>query len=424
MVNVFNRRLAVRELRIPVLLDGVVAVAPENRLAMSTEYATPAHRYVPCPNQDVIYGGGPLALELSPVVVQVPDFGGRFWMIQAVDLRTDAFADLGSMYGTKPGFYLLVGPTWAGDIPKGMTAMFRCPTSTGLVVPRVFQADTPADREAVQAAISGLDMYPLSEFDGRPTQRDWRALPRVPSRDGGKGEKRMVVPETFFDVLPKVLEDAPPLPGEEGRYAKLRAVLGAARTSPKLKAALADEAVRADKDLVDPLFEFRNWGVRLPHHWTTVRNGGAFGTDYLTRTAVARSNILVNRANETRYFYQDLAADGARLNGARRYTVTFARGHLPPVKGFWSLTLYDRTHFFAPNPLGRYSVGTKHAGLQPDADGSLTVYVQADHPGPGRAANWLPAPKGEDFSLYIRAYWPGESITQGRWTPPPVVRVE
>jgi hypothetical protein len=36
------------------------------------------------------------------------------------------------------------------------------------------------------------------------------------------------VPETFFDQLPQVLKDAPPLPGEEARYAQVLAAIAAA----------------------------------------------------------------------------------------------------------------------------------------------------------------------------------------------------
>jgi hypothetical protein len=77
--------------------------------------------------------------------------------------------------------------------------------------------------------------------------------------------------------------------------------------------------------------------VQPPHHWSTVRNGASYGTDYFMRTAIAKSNILVNRAQETSYFYQDLDADGARLNAVDRYIVTFSKGQTPPVDGFWSL---------------------------------------------------------------------------------------
>jgi hypothetical protein len=168
------------------------------------------------------------------------------------------------------------------------------------------------------------------------------------------------------------------------------------------------------------MFEFRNWGIPLPYNWSTVDNGAATGTDYFTRTALAKSNIFVNKANETKYFYQDRDVSGERLNGDKRYSVTFPKGGLPPVKGFWSMTLYNDHHFFHPNELNRYSLGTKNRGLRANPDGSLTLYVQPDPPADEWRDNWLPSPKGEDFTLYERSYWPEEAITSGRWTPPPV----
>ena len=172
--------------------------------------------------------------------------------------------------------------------------------------------------------------------------------------------------------------------------------------------------------MVAPLIEFRAWGLQLPHYWSTQDNGAHFGADYFTRTAVARSNIFVNKPNETRYFYQDLDSNGGRLNGAKPYTVTFAKDLRPPVNGFWSLTLYNEHHFFAPNDLKRYSIGTKNRHIKHHVDGSLTIYVQSDPPDEDLRANWLPAPKDGDFSLYIRAYWPKVAILDGSWTPPSV----
>lgn len=172
------------------------------------------------------------------------------------------------------------------------------------------------------------------------------------------------------------------------------------------------------------MFEFRNFGQQLPGYWSSIANGARFGTDYFTRTAVAKSNILVNSPNETRYYYQDLDASGVRLNGANRYTVTFAKDQTPPVTGFWSLSVYNEHHFFAPNALKRYSLGTKNKTLKFGDDGSLTIYVQADSPGMDKESNWLPAPRDSDFSLFMRAYWPEVAITDGTWTPPPVKRLD
>ena len=396
MVNIYNRRVNFQSLPGPGRLGGVLPAAPPNQLSMLTDYVAPSEREVACPNQDVVYGGGPLALDIEPVVLQVPDFGTRFWVYQVVDTRTDSFAELGSMYATPPGFYLLVGPDWKGEPPEKINRVFRSTTFSGYAITRVFLDDTEEDRQAVQALLSQIDMYPLSQFDGRMKTRDWSSTPDFPAPppqpDGSEAPK--VDPATFWDELATVLADTTPLPGEQAQYAKALALVDAAARDPALKATITDEAVRTERELIAPLLEFRNFGIPLPGNWTTIRNGARFGTDYFSRTAVAKSNIYVNKPNEATYFYQDLDANGARLDGSQRYTVTFAKGE-PPVKGFWSLTLYDAQHFFFPNLVDRFSLGTKNQDLVRGADGSLTLYVQPDPPSdPALQGNWLPSPRG------------------------------
>jgi hypothetical protein len=422
LVNMYNRRLAFSQMKEQRYV-GPLLEAPLNRLTMLIDYVDPEERNVACPNQDVVYGLGLLALDVSPVVIQVPDFGDRFWVYQIVDLRTDSFAQLGKMHGTTPGFYLLAGPNWQGEVPKGITRVFHASSSTGLVAPRIFQDDTPEDKRAIQGVLNGIAMYPLAEYAGRMKRMEWSKLPKVPGAPHGEEETRWVSPEKFFDELPAVLADAPPLPGEEARYAQVLAVLAAAKDNPEMKQAMIEAAKDAEDKLVNPLFQFRNYGQQLPHHWSTISNESAFGTDYFTRTAVAKSNILVNSPDETKYFYQDLDASAERLNSSNRYTVTFAKEQTPPVNGFWSLSIYNEHHFFVANAINRFSVGTKNRDLKIGSDGALTIYVQADTPtDPVQQANWLPAPKG-NFSLYIRAYWPKPAVFDGSWTPPAVQRI-
>ena len=124
LVNMYNRRLFFERVK-DFIQAGPLPSAPLNKFAMLTDYITPDQRHVACPNQDVVYGAGFLGLDISPVVIQVPDFGDRFWVYQVVDTRTDSFATLGKMYGTNPGFYMLVGPDWHGQVPKGITQVFR-----------------------------------------------------------------------------------------------------------------------------------------------------------------------------------------------------------------------------------------------------------------------------------------------------------
>jgi hypothetical protein len=418
---VYSRRRGFEKLKEPGKLGGALPAAPPNRITMLTDYILPTQREVACPNQDVAYGAGPLALDVSPVVVQVPDFGDRFWVYQVVDLRTDSFANLGKMYGSKPGFYLLVGPSFKGSVPKRINEVFTSKTSTGFLCPRVFMDDTAEDRKAIQPLIRQMDAYPLAEFDGKMKERDWTKVPDfpAPTAQAGGGEAPKVHPDTFFDDLPTLFNDAPPLPGEEVRYAEALSLVVAAQADPRIRTAIIDEAKKTQQELIEPLLQFRNYGIPLPHNWTTAPNGAQFGTDYFMRTAVARSNIFVNKPNEAKYFYQDFDSSGGRLNGASRYAITFGKGE-PPVDGFWSLTLYDDQHFFAPNEIKRYSIGTKNKDLKRNADGSVTISVQAE--ASAEQSNWLPAPKSAEFSLFIRAYWPKTEVVDGSWTPPPVER--
>jgi hypothetical protein len=196
-----------------------------------------------------------------------------------------------------------------------------------------------------------------------------------------------------------------------------------AAADPAVAAEIRQAAAEAERDEVTPMFEFRNLGRPLPAHWTTLVNGAAFGTDYRTRTAVAASNVFVNRHRETKYYFQDLDLHGRRLEGSRDYTVTFLPGELPPARGFWSLTLYDEHHGLPQAVDGKVAVGSRDSGLRYKADGSLTIVVSraavATDIDDGPAGNRLVAPDGV-FSLYLRIYWPDESALDGTWTPPPV----
>src|SRR5271165_3097218 len=122
------------------------------------------------------------------------------------------------------------------------------------------------------------------------------------------------------------------------------------------------------------------------------------------------------------YFYTDNDSKSQQLVGIWSYSVTFAKGQLPPVKGFWSLTMYNPAHFFAPNPLNRFALGTKNKSLKYNPDGSLTIYFGNKSPGKEKESNWLPAPIG-NFSIWIRAYWPDQAILDGTWKPPVIARL-
>jgi hypothetical protein len=423
MVNQYNRRAAAAMIPGPGLNGGVIPIAPVGQNAMLTDYIKPDQNFIACPNQDVVYGGGAAALDKEPVVFQVPDFGDRFWVYALYDARTDEFGEIGKQYGTKPGFYLMVGPNWTGDVPADINAVVRSSTELAFAAPRVFKDDTPEDTEAVQPVLSQIMFYPLSQFDGKMKTMDWSTLPHFPVPSGIVGEIRWVVPEAYYDQLPMVMKLVPPLPGEQALYEWIRSVFEAAAKDPQIKTALIESFVAAERELIAPLIQWRYNGRPAGNGWNSPVNNAAWSTDYLNRTATAKSNIWENRPNETKYIYRDFDSEGQQLHGGNLYTVTLPKGQLPPVKGFWSLTLYNAHHFFHPNALNRYSLGTKSKTLQYNPDGSLTLYFGAKSPGKEKETNWLPAPEGT-FSLYLRCYWPEQAILDGAWMPPNVEKVK
>jgi hypothetical protein len=230
------------------------------------------------------------------------------------------------------------------------------------------------------------------------------------------------VPEVFFDQLPAVMDSVPPLPGEEAIYASIRQVLIAAETDPEVKNALVEVALETEKEVIAPLFLWKHNGKPAGNGWNRSVNNAEWGFDYLMRTGTARSNMFDNRPTETQYFYTDNDSKGEQLLGSNLYTITFSKGELPPVNGFWSLTLYNKHHLFEVNAINRYSLGTKNKDLQFNEDGSLTLYAGKSSPGEDKDSNWLPAPD-EKFSLYIRCYWGKEAILNGFWQPPIIEKI-
>jgi hypothetical protein len=419
LVNYVNRSKAFAQAPEPGLLGGVLPIA-FNGNAMLTSYISPDQHFVTCTNQDVTYGAGFMALDKEPIVFQVPDFGDRFWVYAHYDARTDEFSEIGKQYGTKPGFYLMVGPNWTGEKPAGITAVVRSSTSLAFVAPRVFMDDTEADHKAIQPVLSQIVYYPLSQFDGKMKTKDWSKLPHFPAPPS-KGETKWVNPETFFDELPAVMKSVPPMPGEEALYKWIGSVIEAAEKDPQIKQTLKETAIAAERDLIAPYFQWRNNGRAAGNGWNSPVNGAKWGTDYSNRTGTAKSNMYDNSPQETKYIYTDDDSAGQQLNGRNNYTITFAK--VPPVKGFWSLTLYNDEHMFNPNALKRYSLGTKNKDLKFNPDGSLTLYTGAKSPGKEKESNWLPAPEGT-FSFYIRCYWAEQAVLDGTWMPPTVTMVK
>ena len=158
--------------------------------------------------------------------------------------------------------------------------------------------------------------------------------------------------------------------------------------------------------------------------WNVPLDTGVYGTDYLNRAVITAVGLGANRPEDAVYPISLAGLDGKPYDGANKYVLHFNKGEFPPVRGFWSLTMYDADFFFVDNPLNRYTLSQRNK-LKFNPDGSVDLYLQAANPGPEKESNWLPAPEGR-FVLMLRLYWPPETdptILNGTWKPPAVRRV-
>jgi hypothetical protein len=154
--------------------------------------------------------------------------------------------------------------------------------------------------------------------------------------------------------------------------------------------------------------------ARNANGWVMNTDSGVCGANYLKRGAVAMFEIGMNLPEDS--IYPDTGI--SPLDGRNKYVIHFAKGELPPVNEFWSVTIYDLQGFIVPNPTNRYTLGDR-SNLEPNADGSLDIYLQSENPGADKEANWLPTPP-QPFSLHARLYSPRKSAIDGTWAMPPV----
>jgi hypothetical protein len=170
--------------------------------------------------------------------------------------------------------------------------------------------------------------------------------------------------------------------------------------------------------------ELKNLGAPV-NGWTYSTKLGVYGTAYLARALVTAIGLGANRGQDAVYPTSVEDADGKPYDGINKYIMHFNKGELPPVDGFWSLTMYNAEYFFVDNPLNRYTLSARNK-LKKNKDGSVDLYIQKDSLGKSKESNWLPAPAGK-FILMLRLYWPKEkppSILDGTWKIPPVKMVQ
>ncbi|MEU3010488.1 DUF1254 domain-containing protein [Nocardia asteroides] len=388
---------------------------PPNRFHHIRTFPDAEFRAVVRPNFDTLYSSAWIDLVDGPVRIHIPDSGGRYYMLPILDAWTDVFASPGSRTtGTAAQDYVLVGPGYRGDVPAGMPVI-QSPTPHVWIIGRA-QTNGPADYAAVNAFQDDLDIVEIGPR--APFEPD-------PGVDTTVEPLRLVdglEPIDFFVRGAAALAQNPPHLTDFSQLARI-AHLGIVPGRP-FDATRFGPAERAQ--LEAGVADARATIAAAPTTLTTPVDGwvhittGVYGNDYLRRAMVTQVGLGANPPEDAIYPLLVADSEGKPLVGENDYTLHFDAGALPPVDGFWSVTMYDAEGFQTPNALNRFAIGDRD-DLRPNPDGSLDILVSHTDPGPDRRSNWLPAPIGP-LGITLRLYAPKPQALTGAWTPPPVHR--
>ena len=402
-----------------------------NEIWNDSKTFTPKDTAIVTPNADTPYSMLQADLRAEPVVFCVPPIEKkRYYSVQLTDLYSFNYGYVGSRAtGNDGGCYMIAGPDWKGEKPEGIAKVFRSETQFSFVIFRTQLFDA-ADIDNVKKIQAGYKVQPLSAFLKQP------APPAAPPIDFPKFVGDDPFKTDFAAYLDFLLQFAPEVAEEKELRAKFASIgIGPGRKfafkdlSAEHKAAVA----LAVKEGYGKIEKARDTIGKDVNGW---RVGSAFGDrafykgDYLLRAGAALAGIYGNDAVEAMYPLAKNDKTGAPLDGSKhKYTLTFAKGDLPPVNAFWSVTMYDgKTQLLIDNPINRYLINSPMLpALKKNPDGSLTIYVQKDSPGKAKEANWLPAPDGPIY-LVMRLYWPKTEAPSilppgaGTWSPPGLVQ--
>ena len=387
------------------------------------------------PNVNTIYGFGFVDLGQEPVILTVPDSHGRYYMVEVLDAYSNAFAyPAGVESGYEGGTFALIGPGWKGTLPAGIRRI-DAPTRWLLLQPRVHMKN-PEDRAAAREVLAGITTTPLHKFMGT------KAPPAVkydyPAPDFADGLKTSTSwnsfkdPLQFWDILSSMLNENPPPQDQITALLPMFAPLGIelgkkwdrTKVNPIVLQAMKEAAANVGPKLlygIPPGQAYNGWTFCWP-------SSGNFRTDYLNRAMIVRWGYTANTLEEAVYTGPQFDSEGKPLMGENKYTVTFMP---PPFKepAFWSATMYDyKSNYTVENPINRYSLGSDNP-LKLNADGTVTLYIQATSPGKDKESNWLPSAASGRWYILVRSYAPGRQMIESSfdpkvWNPGPVTQVK
>ncbi|HTP65379.1 MAG TPA: DUF1254 domain-containing protein [Geobacteraceae bacterium] len=407
--------------------------APMGQFVRMREYPSAAFRDVTAPNADTLYTTAWVDVGREPWVLSLPDAHDRYYLFPMLDGWTDVFQVPGKRTtGTGPQTYAITGPGWKGKLPKGVK-QYKSPTAIVWLLGRIYCTGTPEDYSVVHKLQNEIKLEPLSAYGKPYTSPPGKVDPSIDMKTAVREQVNALTVDEYFNLLAKLLKDNPPAAADQPmlkKMAKLGIVPGKPFDSSQLGTVARDAFSLVPKIANEKIMLWLKEGIlagdmKLVNGWVFTTKTGIYGTNYIQRALITAIGLGANRPQDAVYPTSEGPSILSKYTGEKKYVMHFNKGELPPAKGFWSLTMYDKDYFFVQNPINRQSISARQ-NLRPNADGSVDLYIQNESPGLDKESNWLPAPK-DQFILMMRLYWPQDkapSILDGTWKVPAVKVME
>ena len=401
------------------------AAGPMNTFSHVRTFPAADFREVVRPNFDTLYSSAWLDLTKEPMIITVPDTGGRYYLLPMLDMWTDVFAVPGKRTsGTSAGAYAVVTKNWKGKLPKGVERI-EAPTAYVWIIGRT-QTNGPADYESVYKVQDGYGITPLSQWGKKAKPVKTVIDPNIYMKTPPLIQVNNMPASRYFSYGAELMKLNLPHITDWSQVARLKRIgiepgkpFDFYKASPEVKAALEQAAMDALKQMKEKIPTM----ARVVNGWQmNTDTMGAYGNYYLKRAIVAMIGLGANQPMDAIYPLLATDADGKVLEGGNNYLLHFNKEELPPVGAFWSVTMYDAEGFQVANPLNRFAIGDRDA-LKYNGDGSLDIYIQHASPGTDKESNWLPSPAQGTLGITMRLYAPKAPALDGRWNPPAVKRV-
>ncbi|MCS4266471.1 DUF1254 domain-containing protein [Serratia sp. BIGb0163] len=397
---------------------------PMGEIVKMRNYPDASFRDVTAPNADTLYTNAFFDVGSEPWILSIPDMKGRYFLMPMLDGWTTVFQVPGKRTtGTGAQTYAITGPGWKGTLPAGVQE-YKSGTDIVWMLGRIYCTGTPEDYAAVHRLQDEFRLVPLSAYGKPYTPPRGKVDASVNMKTAVRDQVNRMDGVSYFTLLCELMKTNPPSVDDASsiaRFERIGIIPGQDFDKNKLKAEFARRVPDIAYERIMQQFKSLDSG----NGWSYTLNTGRYGTDYLMRAFVTAVGLGANLPEDAIYPISKADGERQKYSGSNKYVVRFPKGHLPPVEGFWSLTMYDSGYFFVNNPLNRYSISPRQ-NLQVNPDGSTDLYIQKDSPGKDKESNWLPAPPG-DFMLMLRLYWPSEtdpSLINGTWNIPAVQKVD